>query len=61
MDFQKINLRNRSEKVDFFMGDFLRQLHLKQNSIISILIYFIFVIKKKTIHYLFTHKNEKLL
>jgi hypothetical protein len=29
MGYQKINMRSRSEKVDFFLGDFLRQLHLK--------------------------------
>jgi hypothetical protein len=29
MDFQKTNMRVRSEKVDFCLRDFLRQSHLK--------------------------------
>jgi hypothetical protein len=37
MGFQKNNMRSRSEKVDFFLGDFLRQLHLntKKKSILG--------------------------
>jgi hypothetical protein len=31
MDFQKINMRSRSEKFDFCLRDFLRQLHLKMH------------------------------